>query len=303
MTDTKRGILVLCLGHPYFGRMGHQLAVSIRQIEPDIPIALVWAGHALDHLTVFLLSDTFDFVIEAPKESYTKNGNTEWIKSKTYLYDFSPFEETIFIDADTILTGYHKPSEMFAELEPFDFTVQNRGCEAIVKARDSYSTWANTSEVREKYGLSDESKFYRVYSEFIYFKKTERIKELFEQHKYNYDNLQVPVRIAGRNGGKEINEFSGGIPDELPLAIAMMQKSVYPHSDNFIPIYWQTMEKKIPQDLKNYFALSAGGKISGEWTKKHYDRLVQSYFNSAGLHNTTWKLQNKRRFLPERSTI
>lgn len=285
----SKGILIICAGHAYYGRMAMQLAVSLKVTEPDIKIALVHGGNAMAHLSLFNLDDWFDYIIPVPQEAITRKGNTEWIKAKTFMYDLSPFDETIYLDADTLKLPRSKPSEMFEQLKDTDFTIQNRGYVSL-DSKDDPKQWAKYSDIKQAYGFTDE-KFYKIFSEFVYFEKCDRMETFFNAVKENYDDLKMPHQ-----------KFAGGIPDEICFSIAMMQTEIYPHSDNFTPIYWQTIEKRIPQDLNEYFALSAGGKITGEWTKNNYDRLVQHYFNSAGLRQI-WKLQNKRRFLPERAEI
>lgn len=301
MSETTKGILILALGHAYFGRLAHNLAVSIKAVEPDMPIALVWAGHALDHLKVFHLADTFDYVIEATAESFTRNGKAEYIKSKTFIYDFSPFDETLYLDADTIWLHWHKPTEIFNQLQDVDFTAECRGFVNMADGTNDYIRWARMDEIRAAYELPEDAKYYQVSSEFIYFKKSERVAGLFEHWKDNYDNLKIPVRIPQKSG-PEITEFSGGIPDELPLSIAMMQTGIYPHKETFVPVFWQTYEKKIPSTLQHYYALSMGGKVTGDWSRKQYDNINQHNMNAAGLRYI-WKSKNKRSFLPERQKI
>lgn len=285
----KRGIIIFAAGHPNYGKMAFNLAVSIKWVEPQISIALVRAGNATDHLSVKDLGFAFDHIIEAPVESYTHEGRTAYIKSKIFMYDLSPYDETIYLDADILWLPKHKPSELFEQFAGIEFTIQNSS---------KHIEWATIGDVREKYELANE-KYVPVSSEFVYFKKSERMRLFFDRIKENYSNLKVKLTGLARNG------FAGAIPDELPTTIAMMQLGVYPHEIPYSPIYWQTKEKKIPttEELyEKYYAISTGGKVIGLWTKKIYDRLVARYFNDANLRYI-WKLQNKRSFLPERSII
>ena len=52
----KRGILLLALGHPQYGRMAANLASAIFHNDRDMPIHLVYSGNALSHLTPYHLA-------------------------------------------------------------------------------------------------------------------------------------------------------------------------------------------------------------------------------------------------------
>lgn len=283
-----KGILILAFGHPYYGRYAHNLAVSLKHADPDMPIALVYGGDALNHLSVFDISKVFDQQIPVPKEYVTREGVTEWLKAKTFLFNLSPFDETLYLDADTLWLPGHKPSELFSQFKDIDFTIANHGPTKSENIKDDY-VWAKYSDIIQGFGLTGDELYYRCSSEFVYFKKNERTEKLFRAWQSNYDNINIDHK-----------PFAGAIPDELPLSVAMMQTGVYPHQDMYRPIYWQNAERKIYNDIyQRFYALSAGGKVNGDWTHKHYNRLVSHYFNRAGLRHI-WELQNKRRFLPER---
>ena len=47
-TETK-GVLILALGHPYYGRMAAQLAMSIKSNTPKINISVVKTPNSLNH--------------------------------------------------------------------------------------------------------------------------------------------------------------------------------------------------------------------------------------------------------------
>lgn len=294
MIKTK-GIVLIALGHGYYGRMAHNMAASLKVCEPDMPIAIICNDSAMEYLKVYNISRTFDHVITAPAEAYTRNGKREYIKAKTFMYDLSPFDETIFMDADMVWMPRHKPSELFEQLKDVDFTVQNRGYLDISETDKlaKYVMWADLNEVVEAHKLK-EGKYYQVHSEFVYFKKKAAVKKLFDKWKETYDNLKV----------NHFN-FAGAIPDELPLSIAMIKTGVYPHADNYIPIFWFATEKKFPPDavlFTDFFAFSVGGSFHNSQQKNLYNRLVQYYFNRLGLSHA-WKLQNKRNFLPERRNL
>lgn len=291
--EKTQGILLLALGHPNYGSMAANLAMSIK-CNGKTNIALAYGGNALSHLDKSRL-DLFDQLIEVPKKYYTnKEGFEEFIKAKVYLYELSPFDETIFLDADMISTNGKSFNDLFKELESVDFTMQNRGSKDINETFPNlYSFWMNVDDMKKAYQFTD-GKYYQLASEFIYFKKAERVESLFDDAIEAYENPKL-----------KFIKFAGGIADEAVFSIAMIQNNLYPHADNFCPIYWHQAEKKnLQSSLLNslYYGYSLGGSHSSEKEKKVYDNYVQFFCNKSGLQNQ-YKAKSKASFNPDRQLI
>lgn len=280
------GILILALGHPNYGKMAFTLAVSIKHCNPNMPIALVYTESAITHLKPYPLERYFDHMIEAPVESYYHNGSEAFIKAKTRVYDFTPFDKTIVLDADQIWLPNNDPQKLFDELEVIDFTIQNRS--------DSYS-WASPIEIRSAYNLPESASYIAASSEVICFTRNNVNEDLFNFVKQNYDSLKVKHK-----------EFAGAIPDELCFTIAMMQCGIYPHKKPWVKSYWRGAERRNPIGLNEigqvYYLLSLGGKAIHENVRQLYNKLAAFYFQKAGLQYP-YKAQHKRRFLRERQKL
>src|SRR6186997_996433 len=93
-----KGIVLISLGQPYYIRMAYQLAYSIKCNE-DISIHLISNNH--EHLSEDQ-KKVFDKIIIPGEHVFNTDGQTDYLKSKTYLYELSEFDETIFLDADMI---------------------------------------------------------------------------------------------------------------------------------------------------------------------------------------------------------
>lgn len=294
----SRGIVIICLGHPYYGRMGHALAVTIKQSEPEIPIALIYNTEALQQLYGYDLDKVFDQKIEAPTEAYTTQGKNTYVKCKTFLYDLSPFDETLFIDADTLWLPGRKPSALFDELAPYDYTMANNEFFEVAAINHDTDVWGHIKPVKEAYGMT-EGKYYSLSSEVIYFKKTEAVKAFFDTAKSVFENPKTKPKV-----------FAGYIPDEYAFSVAQVITGMYPHTSPYHPSYWFSWHKNskiyTPEQLsETYYIFSVGGKVYPHWIVNMYNRLVARAFYLAGLREPLkpWKLRSKRSFLPERSKI
>jgi hypothetical protein len=175
------------------------------------------------------------------------------------------------------------------QLQDVDFTVQNRGFIDLANPnlKDSLQHWANVTEIAEQYG---QKKLPSLSSEIIWFKASEKVSRVFEEAKAVHDNLKVSPNA----------EFNGGVPDELPLSIAMMQLDLMPHKAHWTPSYWVLAEqvKDLKEVYSNYHLISLGGAgHQGMFAKKL--KSVLSYISNRTGHSLSW-VAPKRNWNPNR---
>lgn len=288
---TGKGIVLIALGSPQYGRMAANLAASIRYKDKDVNIHLVYSDDALNHLTEQHKS-LFTSFAECPKEYYTKNGNAVYIKAKTCVYELSPFEITIFLDADMIWIPTKSISSLFDSLSNIDFTFQNRGYADLSKdnLKKDFSNWCDINEVKEKYETT--GKFYHLASEFIYFKRTESNEKYFNYVREIFDNPKVKA-----------TEFGQDIPDELAFDIAACVLGHYPHKDNFVVVYWGLADKQMSwhEVLNNYYGYSIGGNVIPDTILQRYNQLAQAHAKGLNLPYH-YKAYNKKQWNKQRQT-
>ncbi|HRB54357.1 MAG TPA: hypothetical protein PLD87_11835 [Bacteroidia bacterium] len=293
----SKGILIFAYSHPFYGMYAANLAASIKFTCPDIPITLLHDEKAIGHFNAIHRS-LFNEFKEIPKDCFYTNGVFQPYKAKLYAYELSPYDETIFIDADVIMFPLGRNlNNIFEELKDVDFTIQNRSnYDAATDIKPDM--WADLQEIKKEYSVTD-GQFYYISSEFIYFKKTEQNEKLFKDAINIFDNFRITYK-----------RFGGGIPDELPLSIAMLVNKVKPHADGYRPIYWEAAEKKNYNTIKlygsqrteNYIGYSAGGYIaSNNRMKEVYNTLAQFYAAKYGF--TPSPFREKRTFNKDRANI
>lgn len=288
----KRGILLVAMGHPNYFRMAVALAATIKAGNKGISISVVTDGKT--HFKEEAERALFDSVIIAPAASYTTNGKIEFIKAKTYIYDFTPYQETLFLDVDIAILPNRDLASIFEELKEHDFVMSNPGYADTSKEK-AISVWADPEEVLRAYGLKGK-KWYGYHSEFIYFRKCKEVKKYFETAKKVFTTPKV-----------ETVKFSGGtMADELAFMIASMQLDYYSMLVDYLPIFWyrRHSEKNLrPYEFDSkYVGYSVGGNNAPTNIKENYNVIVGAAFHKLGL-KYPYKFINKRMFLPERKTI
>lgn len=294
------GIIIAALDSPYYGNYALQLAMSLKHTSPKVQIALLCNDAGKGHLTEDKLT-VFDKIIKINKTAVTSNKRAATLKFKTYLYQISPFDTTLYLDADTIFLPKRSVYDMLNELpKGLDFTMQNRGFLDLEKATDlelnsRFNIWASSKQIKDNHKFK-KGHLYNLSSELIYFKKTKEVEKLFKDAQAYFDKP-----------GVDFENFNGSVPDELPFCLSMIKNDLYPHAPNYRPFYWEAFDKKrllLKPNLlyQQYFGVSFGGNFQEPFIKKFYDNLARYYANAWGLQYV-FPLKDKRGFLPNRHTI
>ncbi len=273
----SKGICIFALGSPYYGTWALNLAMGLRKTDPACNITLFYSGKARDYIMQY--SSVFDKQIEVPKECITRNGFESFVRAKVCLYDLTPYVETIYIDADVMWFPYKPVSQLFDELKNIDITIGNRGeCNLNTDPR---LIWSNLDSMRSEFG--SDTVIYNLSSEFIYFKKNEKVKLFFEEAKSKFDSP-----------GVEYVRFAGSVPDELAFQIAMIKTGIKPHKVPYLPFYWEAFEKKNAQLSELYkqdwYGYSIGGNTLSTQQTLAYDTLARAY---APLFGLKWPMLSK----------
>ncbi len=281
----ERGILLIATGHSNYYKMAAVLAASIR-CNDNLPVCLV-TDATIPEREKHLFDIVKAPVIKYNTQSYPGGSKrVEHIRNKVHMYDYSPFQETIFLDVDQIVIHGRSLTKIFDELKDIDFTMSNTGPSKI-------SIWADIPEVQGIYG---DKPFWNFHSEFVYFKKCPKVLDFFAAAIGVYKDNKIPSAV----------KFSGAaMADELAFQCAAIITGIYPHKENWEPNYWYDRHslrdnQKYTYELTNFTTYSIGGNVIPQRIKKNYNNLAKSYFAKLGLLNP-YEVVDKQHFLPERN--
>lgn len=286
----SKGVILIAAGHPYYGNFANQLCRSVKASSPGIDVAVATIDGALSHCAIH----SFDKIIDIPREYVTTKGQPDYVKAKAYLYELSPFTETIFIDSDVIWLPQKPVTDLFEMFKDIPFTMANRGAQEIGKAKEGFIHWCSPKTLIEKYGFKPDTMLFNAASEFIYFKKCKEVKALFKEAQKVYADPPKGFKM-----------FAFHLPDELAFEIAMMKTGLHPHVAPFIPFYWEQFERRqlpVYDMYKQYYAYSMGGNTNTGNTAQIYNNLAQHYNKKFGVSGY-FPAKNKSGFLPERKHI
>lgn len=288
----KRGIMLIACGHPFYGRMAYNLAMTIKAVDATFPIALAHSEKSLSHLSPQQMR-FFDQLILLPIEN-------AGFSTKLHLDELSPFEETLFLDADMAWMPKRTPTELFQELYGYEYTGITEGYYDIEepensKPSDRYYFWAQPEEIVQKYGLKT-GRLYQWRSEVVYFKKTERVLAFFKTAREIHNNPRL----------ESIMLFGEQMPDELPINISAAIHGIEPHAYKWTPALWPRMHganiMSFDETYSSHYLLSCGSNYTHGDTSKFYDRLVKVAAYKFNVEHV-FPLMNKRDFIPERASM
>jgi hypothetical protein len=97
----RSGVLLIAMGKPNYGRLVAALAETIKSASPKVPVALAWSGDVLTALGE--ARGVFDHLIPIREALPAQAECSQAFYAKLCVDQLSPFDHTIFIDADSLI--------------------------------------------------------------------------------------------------------------------------------------------------------------------------------------------------------
>jgi hypothetical protein len=276
-----KGFIIYAIGHRNYYHMAEALAASLVFNNQLCSITLICDDvHKVTEDQLF--AGFKEIKVEEP---------LVFNKHTICMYDHSPYDITIKLDADMIWLNGRDPMKLFEELQKFELMHMNRGH----GWNAGNSVWADENDLKQAYGFTEENKLYKIYGEFVYFRKSDLARMYFSNVKKIFNKPKV----------KMLDEFSNGsFTDELAYQIAAMKMGLE-FIENFTPVMnkylgFQKLERLYAYQLpSNFYAYSIGGNQTPSFMKDQYNILAKHYYYQLGLQNP-YQVRDKRTFLPER---
>lgn len=268
----NNGIVLIATGHVYYAKCVANLLNTIKGYN-----VLVYC----DAVTLPIISQ-----LGVQYELIQARTFADVVRIRLDLYNRSPFDKTIAIDVDVAWGKKNTPQTIFDLLDKHELIASNEGYFDTVTGDTSSIgkelAWLDKRIVAKGYGI--EGKYWMIRGEFIAFKKSERIKQLYENALNLWSNPAVKLP----------HKFMGIDSEEIALSVAVSLSGLEPHKVGFEPFYWHLRgTRMLPtlQQLNNdYFGLSIGGNANIPQVYKLYDQLTRG----------AYKLRSKRGVIPER---
>lgn len=289
------GFLIIATGHANYMRMAFNLAFSIKVADMSQRIAIA-CSKGLQSILTDAQREYVDQFIEVPESMYTINGNIEHPYVKTWMYELSPFEKTVYLDADSVWFHTQKPADLFKLMDGEKVSFQ---CD---KEWDITGEWGciwnnkhgGLKAIREIYNIPSDRKIYEIQSSFMYFEKSDEAKQFYDFAREAYEKRPF-----------EFFTWANGIPDELVFNISTAVNNIriktFPNKPLYFFEYLPTRHRT--KILGDYFALSmAGNHLPNDVIEFYNDMVKYSHARHQRIKFPyLWK--NKKQFLPERAKV
>ena len=283
LTDTNNitqmnpttGVVLIATSSTYYIRAAFNLCLSLKAQNRDLKITLI-TDNTIDHL-YDIQKFWFDNVIKVDA--------TNAFQLKLSIYDLSPYDNTLYLDVDSIWNPAKSLSELLDSLSDIPFTMANRGY-----VQEDYD-WCSLESFEKETGVAN---ILNLSSEFIWFKKSDENKEMFKVAEAFYlKNNCVTKRIGSHQ------------PDEPSFAFALATTKVHPHKVPYYPSFWMSntqgkfiSDKTIQED---YNLVSMGGNYQDKKIVDLYKRYALIAGEKLGVQPLNY--EQKRTAVKHRQTI
>lgn len=265
----KQGVIILALKKDSYYCGAFNLALSIKYHNPNIHITLLSDGGHIRQFQAFNYS-VFDWIKEIDVNDYTDaSGLFCPAKAKLSLNKYSQYDNTLYIDADSIVLKDLQP--LFDKLVSLkgNFYSQYFGTGGLNDDIE-YNVWANNKDIYSFFGLKETDKLNTINSSWIFF--TKDADKIFVNVQKNYS----------RNFGidKLKVKWGGTMPDELYFVGTLSKIGINPNSNIDVMFFGNNIDKRNLSQLElDYYAFTLYGGGLGRTTVRDkyitwYDRLM-----------------------------
>lgn len=258
--------------------------MSIKAYEPSIKICLVHDDKAIAHLTEKERA-MFDILKMADESDYTVTGKKQYQRMKLCAYKNSPFENTLYIDVDTMWFPEKKISGLINRLMDFDFYIGKNGDydPATKKKVGNYTFWGDPVRISRYFRLKNILP--QTISGVFWFKKCDFSEKIFTRSLEIYNDQRAPTK-----------KWANGKADEFCFNVALSEVN-YQQPNTHI-VYFDKTNGDMSRSamVNNYWGLAAGGNKLSLSITEFYNDLVD-------LYHTVFSLDVKRKHVNKIAVI
>lgn len=267
----KTGIIMVALGYQLYGSCAINLAMSLKSHEPLVKICLVHDNESISHFTEEE-KNLFDILKLADTVDYTLNGKKEYQRMKLCVNKYTPFEDTLYIDVDTLWFPGKSVIELFNKLKNYSFYIgQNGTYDPVTKKRTNanYTYWENPTKISNYFKLKN--KLPQTISGVFYFKNNEWNEKIFTRCLQIYNDKFAPCV-----------KWANGKPDEYCFNVALSEAAYEQENCHFVYFDKTNGIMERQKIHNNFWGIAAGGnRLSVEITAL-YNELVNLFVEQFG---------------------
>jgi len=257
-----KGVVIAAFNSKYYGFFAWNLLLSIKETS-ELPVCLIADYLAIKQFTPFQ-KEKFDKIIEIERP-------TQPSKVKLYLNEYSPYEHTYYIDADSIVfNNFDKYDKFYVE------------CQAYGKKGVKFPEmlWASMDDLHEHFDIDENLKIPAINSSFMFFTKED--DKIFKTAQELFENNPYDMRNAPQKWGRNTNQ-----PDELyfNVSLAIHDYKLTKETPVHYPLKGSGAKqlKQLKEEGKCILSFAGDGMNILPRGKELYDRLMMQYCKNNGV--------------------
>lgn len=283
-----RGVTLIAIGGYGYLKWAVNQAASLKFHSPEIPIQLIVSKElsmeAKSHPQLFNI-----FTVVEDSAWQDEQGRLFPAKLKTSFYHLLYFDETIYFDVDGVTLKDITP--LFNQKEDLVSDVQ--GVYDLSQGEIfNHLKWAKPAQIWFHFGLKPSAKLPAINSSFLFIRKSEICKNIFDLAHDLLMNNPLPYDkhwyVWGRYREHKVSQ-----PDELYIDVAMAMLDYIPAHE--VAIYFRMVNEKtaIPTEesiRERFYGIGLFGQLETNYhanramynyeAKKCFQELVSPYFQN-----------------------
>lgn len=268
----SNAIILIAVGDQKWSSMAINMCLSIKANDKTQKVALIYNEGCIKGNEA-LVNKYFDTGLNVFNHFDGYIEFAFWLKTQLYDLATSMMPDTdtfIYLDSDCIMLPGQPAKQWFDKHEKLDFTSY---CNDIydyttkTRSRKDYTFWCDPEEVLKQ--MPYLKKIPQTNSSFLYFKKGDAAKELFDRAKAIWDDTEI-----------KFQDYKGAKPDELCFNIACAITGIMPHQTNYRPIFFTfASETQNSEYILHWFKAFgfAGIHKPATWLVNMYNSMVRYY--------------------------
>lgn len=269
------GLLLIAIGHELYAKFAYNCALSFFCSNPNIPITIVTEESCIGAIGAERIKDLENIgvsFVNVNTEECIIDGKKNYQLYKLRMPELSPYNKTLYLDADTIINNYKNIGDIFGKCTNIDFQPL---CAAVYHFGEKrlhghkYTHWGKIDEIVSYHKLVHPF-FYQTQTSAICFDKTESVKDLYKIAYNIYLDKNIPSV-----------KWAGGYPDEYCFNVALnVQKRniMYP----FTPIHGHNTNGEAtayPFVRDKFYGMQVAGVKFSPVVHKVYNNMANVVFS------------------------
>lgn len=274
----ERGIVIIALKKKAYCYAAFNLALSIKHYNPNIHITLLSDNEHVNHFGESEYS-VFDNIKNIPDQDYSDT-QFEPALAKFNFYKNSPYEQTLYVDADSLCLKDIEPlMEQLSKSKGYFYS--NVHGSGGLKDEIQYTVWATNQQVWDFFKLKQDSVLHNMNSSWIWVKRGKKADALFDKIMENYK-----IGFGLKN---LLHRWGGTYPDELFFNGTCAQLKINPSFSDGVMFFGDKMDNLPVSRLNDeYYFMTLFGKGTGTANIRvkfidYYDRLVYKMTRAKGI--------------------